>query len=285
VLLAVAIAGMAVQVMARAVTLPSGRRSYGGILVILAVGVAGVLMLDGVGPRAGAWAGLVLAGALAAVAIVHDLVQTALGAWKNGRDPEAEVVQTMVWLAREVETRSEHERDVVLRRQTAQDVEYIASRLVWDVPRRLRSGDPATDAWMSQALQRRAHSLRQLKCGLFLGVPNSYAEVLRAIVASLRPAAARDWLALDAVQPPNPPRPRGFEAALSIGRSVLIPLVPLAGVVGMRALGLAPDDPLLDKLTPLAAAWPVLAFVNWVNPRSERSGFGAGTSLPDAPKL
>jgi hypothetical protein len=120
-------------------------------------------------------------------------------------------------------------RDLSKRRGLLRNLEAAAASIEVGLPRRLRSGDPASDLWLQQRATGMAASLRELKRWVATPREDTREILLQRIRADLLQVALGNW---DALQESDSRHISLRARAGLVARDLVVAVLPLCAVLG-----------------------------------------------------
>jgi hypothetical protein len=135
-------------------------------------------------------------------------------------------------------------------------LEKIAKCVQRDLYRRLKSGDPATDAWFEGVTRQIAAAFRAKKKWLLTPRADTRAELIESLSKSLAAVASANWDAMEKIEPTTVPiRWLWSQRIVESLRTILVAGVPLAVLWIVQLSPLALSDPIQDGAVIAGVIW------------------------------
>lgn len=141
-----------------------------------------------------------------------------------------------------------------------------AARSLEAMPEHLPSGDPVHTAWAKNVYGERADAIRDLKKWVLLPLDCTRRDLETKIRTILLLLVAGNWGALDRVQVPKAAPLPWWERVWSVGRPLLIAILPPALVVGIQWQHIQLPAPLDTWALPISLLWTAMCLLAALDP-------------------
>jgi hypothetical protein len=180
--------------------------------------------------------------------------------------PYAVVVDGFLGILWEVEDRPSRWAEVDFKRQLITQLEKVAFCIDRYLPRRLRTGDMATDGWLEESSEQIAAGVRDLVKWVFTPKRDTREQFISRIALSFEYAARGEWDNFERVPPEKLSRPEILRTRIrTIFGALLSAAVPVLLLLLLKNLKIV-VEPILTYLTVGAYVWAALTFLARLDP-------------------
>jgi hypothetical protein len=202
------------------------------------------------------------------IAIIINGILVAFGRiTRNTRYPDAVLVDGFLEILYMVETKPGKWIDLNFKRQLVNKIEEAALCVQNNLPRRLRSGDAGTDAWLKNTTNEIAAGLRELKKSVLLSMPSARTQFVADISTSIINATSGNWAEIKKANPEEFPITQNWRVrVVEWLRTIFAGVGPLVLVwlIQQPPLNL-PGEP-LRPLIILTVLWAMLTLLTKADP-------------------
>jgi hypothetical protein len=147
------------------------------------------------------------------------------------------------------------------KRELLRSLEVVADCIEEGLPKRLRSGDVATDNWHREQARQMAASFRQLKRLVVSPGFESRAQFIQQIVDSYCHAVRGEWGLLERREPEAVTRPQRIARIAAIVRSLVVGVLPFSLVVLVQQSSMAIEGSVANYLKAGAILWGLVTIL------------------------
>jgi hypothetical protein len=147
------------------------------------------------------------------------------------------------------------------KREVLLGLEITADCIEGGLPRRLRSGDVATDNWHREQARRMGASFRQLKRLVVNPAFESRAQFIQQIMNSYSLAVRGEWGLLERREPEVVTRPQHMARLVTIIRSLVVGVLPFSLVVLVQQSSMAIEGSVANYLKAGAILWGLVTIL------------------------
>jgi hypothetical protein len=148
---------------------------------------------------------------------------------------DAILVDGLMRLLVKLEFYTDRWTDLSFKREVSSDLEDLAVCVEYGLRIQLRSGDIATDLWLSRTTSRIAAGIRSHKTWVLTPKPDTYEHLLTYLAATFVQAARGEWDSLEQRHPRRIPRSgRWRQQLVGAGRTLVLAVAPLAALAVLQ---------------------------------------------------
>jgi hypothetical protein len=152
--------------------------------------------------------------------------------------------------------------DLAQKRELLQRLEAVAYFSERGLPRRLQTGDAATDEWHHEQAKQIAAAFRDLKRLVINPVPDSRALFTTRIMASYCYALKGEWGLLDRSKPQTLSRPQYVARLVSTVKTLVVGALPFSCIVLVQQTSMAIQGSAANYVKTGAILWALVTYVS-----------------------
>ncbi len=199
--------------------------------------------------------------------IINGILATVGRIIRNARYPDAVLVDDLLEILYMAETKPGKWTDLNFKRQLVNKIEDVAHCVQNNLPRRLRSGDAGTDAWLKNTTNEIAAGLRELKKSVLLSMPSARAQFVAEISTSIITATSGNWAEVKKANPEAFSIPQNWRIrAVELLRTIFVGGGPLLLVWLIQRPPLNLPGESLRPLIILTVIWAILTLLTKADP-------------------
>ena len=185
----------------------------------------------------------------------------------NYSGPSAIIAYRLVFTIDLIESEASQWSNFAFKSRLMAWLEIIARRIETYVPRRMRSGDLATDRWIQADMKKIAAEFRYYKLWVASPYPDTRQELLKQLSRSLALAASDNWAALPRREADQTAaRSLWLWRAANFARFIVSAGLPGLIFYAIQQTQFAIQPPIADYLTVGAVIWAILAMISVIDP-------------------
>jgi hypothetical protein len=207
--------------------------------------------------------------------VVILFVNPALATFRSWLDRRAQRIYTGTFLVTEffsaladVEgTTARDWADINFRKKVIARLEKVATCVERVIPAQMRSGNPATDQWLSESAEEMAAGVRALAKWVMTPKADTREQLVTRLASNLVHAARGDWDGFERAKPERLSRPDLIRTrGANLLKAAALASIPILVLLAVKRLGLAPDGTVLTYLTVGGYVWAALTLLSGLDP-------------------
>jgi hypothetical protein len=175
---------------------------------------------------------------------------------------DAILVDGLMRLLLKLEVHPDRWTDLSFKREVSSDLEDLARCVEYGLRTQLRSGDTATDLWLSRTTGRIAAGIRAHKTWVLTPKPDTYAHLLTYLADTFVRAARGEWDSLEQRHPRRIPRSGRWRQQLAgAARTLVLAVAPLAALAVLQQSQWALKGDGATQAIAVALLWAAVSLV------------------------
>jgi len=146
------------------------------------------------------------------------------------------------------------------------ELEEVATRIEYDLPRRLRAKDDATDAWFRNATAEMAAAFRALKKWVLTPMVDTREQFIAYIATSFTSVASGDWHNLERTKLEKVSGQVWRIRLVELLRTLLVATIPLLVLMIIQQTQLALEGAPAEYVTAGVLIWAALTLISVFDP-------------------